>query len=353
MIGIGIPTYNEAPNIGVLLQQIDAALVQLDIPALIINSDNCSPDGTSAVFKATATKTRKIALIEPKKGKGNNLKRIFEKALEIGLEGCVLIDGDVRSFNKSWLTAHLKALNEGSDYTIPNYSRFATEGNTTNHFAYPLLDFYSRRKGPRQPIAGDFGLSLGLLHHLMTTPWPIAAEGYGVDIFITMEALFNDFKVQEVSMDRKIHNPSFDKMIPMFVEVATSFLETKNRLDLNKPRLVNIHKIHQTELLQGGSLSKTQLLARKQEAQALYRANKTPALYPHFPDLLSAENWAEILAEFDRQSKNYETSKLAQVLLPFFLLRTVTYLEQCSNVTLATEEIVRQGNLVKEALARR
>ena len=71
----------------------------------------------------------------------------------------LLIDGDVTSFEPEWLARHTELLLNDADYTIPTYSRNYQEGNTTNHFVYPLVGVHSSGKAPRQPISGDFGIS--------------------------------------------------------------------------------------------------------------------------------------------------------------------------------------------------
>lgn len=121
-------------------------------------------------------------------------------------------------------------IRKGYDYIIPTYARNCQEGNTTNHFAYPLLGMHFNGLAPRQPIAGDFGLSARFARHVMKQGWHDYAYGYGIDIFLTLHALCGGFKATEISLGKKLHKPSFDKMIPMFREVAASYYETAQEL---------------------------------------------------------------------------------------------------------------------------
>lgn len=121
-------------------------------------------------------------------------------------------------------------IRKGYDYIIPTYARNCQEGNTTNHFAYPLLGVHFNGLAPRQPIAGDFGLSARFARHVMKQGWHDYAYGYGIDIFLTLHALCGGFKATEISLGKKLHKPSFDKMIPMFREVAASYYETAQEL---------------------------------------------------------------------------------------------------------------------------
>ena len=61
-IVIGIPSYNEADSIYVPVEQASNGLVRYypHKSSVIVNVDNCSPDGTKDVFLSTPTKVPKI-----------------------------------------------------------------------------------------------------------------------------------------------------------------------------------------------------------------------------------------------------------------------------------------------------
>jgi glycosyltransferase involved in cell wall biosynthesis len=169
MLVIGVPTYNESENISNLVKKIDIAASELNINIIIINADNKSPDGTAEIFKNTHTRCKKISLINNKTGKGHNVFSIIQEACKLeSIKGCVLIDGDILSFSRKWLENYYKAILNGYDYIIPVYSRSFQEGNTTNHFAYPLVLSHTCGNAPHQVIAGDFGISAKLLNYFNT-----------------------------------------------------------------------------------------------------------------------------------------------------------------------------------------
>ena len=66
--------------------------------------------------------------------------------------------------------------------------------------------------------------------------WHDYAYGYGIDIFLTLHALCSGLKVTEIPLGKKVHKPSFNKMIPMFREVATSYYETVQELLTSKAK---------------------------------------------------------------------------------------------------------------------
>ena len=164
MIAIGMPSFNEADNIAQLTRAIDKHASLFHQPVVIINCDNNSPDGTAQVFQSAKTINEKVSLISRLPGKGRNIRRILEYVCANDIDYCLLIDGDVTSFEPVWFKKHLDAMKRGMDYVVPSYSRYMQEGNMTNHYAYPLLRYWTMGRSPRQPIAGDFGISVAQLN---------------------------------------------------------------------------------------------------------------------------------------------------------------------------------------------
>jgi glycosyltransferase involved in cell wall biosynthesis len=213
MIAICIPSYNEADNIAPLVTAIDHAATSLNINIVFVNADNNSPDLTAKIFQKVKTHAKKVSLTTYAKGKGNNLKAIIDYiTMRDDIGYCMFIDADITSFDAKWLINHADSNDRGYDYVIPNYSRNMQEGNTTNHFIYPLLFNFTDGNAPYQGIAGDFGMSKRFADYLSQQIWPRSSLGYGVDIFMTMHALSSGVRIKEIVLERKIHKPSFDKM---------------------------------------------------------------------------------------------------------------------------------------------
>ncbi|EQL77887.1 glycosyltransferase, group 2 domain protein [Streptococcus pyogenes GA19681] len=103
MFVIGIPTLNEADNISRLVKQIDEYAVNLGKEIIIINSDSKSTDGTPQIFLETKTYNTKVSIVSEAKGKGYNVRNIFEYAINHvpNFSGLILIDGDVVSMKKN------------------------------------------------------------------------------------------------------------------------------------------------------------------------------------------------------------------------------------------------------------
>ena len=140
---VGIPTYNEADSISNTVQKIDRGLSKYfpEHKALIINVDSQSSDGTSRVFNEIKTKTDKMSLTVKKQpsGKGANIFSLLKLGKKFGAKYVATIDADITTITEEWLKLLLDPLvKEGVDFVSPIYTRNRYEGNTTNHFCFPL-----------------------------------------------------------------------------------------------------------------------------------------------------------------------------------------------------------------------
>ena len=349
MIVVGIPTYNEADNISSLTKKIDQVADSMGLSIIIVNADSASTDDTTNVFLDTPTKSKKVSIQNKSKGKGRNIHAILRYVADnADAIGCVLIDGDITSFDESWLAKQAAMLRKGYDYVVPTYARNYQEGNTTNHFAYPLLGMHFNGVAPRQPIAGDFGLSVRFAKYMMQQRWHSYTSGYGIDIFLTLHALCGDFRVTEISLGKKLHKPSFGKMIPMFREVAASYYETARELFGNEAMAnIPLNQIDAPKLIQVQPLSDEVIAERKREAMELYdRATSFITATTLKPSTrVTKKLWVDVLITHERMTGQADSRSIAESILPWYLMRVITYLEENHNSEKATDEIKRQFDL--------
>lgn len=354
MIAIGIPSYNEADNIAQLTTAIDHAASGLNVDIVLINADNNSPDSTAQHFQTTKTHAQKISLTTSKKGKGNNLKAIIDYiVMRDDVTYCMFIDADITSFDADWLLKHAVSNDKKHDYVIPNYSRNLQEGNTTNHFIYPLLFDLTNGNAPYQGIAGDFGISKRFAAYLSKQIWPRSSLEYGVDIFMTVHALNSGMHINEIVLDRKIHKPSFDKMVDMFKQVAESYFETRNNLSLNGNVIFTRQDGSKLSLLPGKTIEADRLTGRLSTAIELYLTNERNSL--HISNMsetyeIGVEKWVNVLSSHEKNRDKYTPLELALSLTPFYLLRVVTYLNTSTNPEIAVEQINQTAILLRKNL---
>lgn len=236
-IAVIIPSYNEADSIAHPTRIASEGLVKYfpNLKAVIINADNASPDNTEKVFLETQTQVPKIYITTPENtpGKGWNFLNAFRKCHSLGVRTIICVDADLISITPEWIKYMASPIvEEGYDYLTPLYSRHKYDGTITNNICYPII-YGIFGKDIRQPIGGDFALSDRLATYFLKQPWHKTTHEYGIDIFMTMNAITGGFRIAQVGLGSKIHKPSAPKLGAMFVQVVSTALLTV---------LNNIHK---------------------------------------------------------------------------------------------------------------
>ena len=229
-IAVVIPSYQEADSIAHPTKVVSEGLKKYfpDKTSVIINADNASPDKTQEVFLGTQTGVPKIYITTPPNtpGKGWNFANAFRKLYLLGARAIVCVDADLISITPEWIDYMVRPiLEEGFDYLTPLYARHKYDGTITNNICYPLI-YGIFGQDIRQPIGGDFALSARLARHVVSVPWHRTTHQYGVDIFMTMQALLGGFKIAQVGLGSKVHKPSAPKLGPMFIQVVSTALLT-------------------------------------------------------------------------------------------------------------------------------
>jgi hypothetical protein len=111
------------------------------------------------------------------------------------------------------------------DYVSPQYTRNEYDGTITNNICYPLL-YGLLGRDLRQAIGGDFAFSSKLVKHYLDQKWQPTTFQFGIDIFMTLNALLGEFKVCQVGLGTKIHKPSAPKLGEMFSQVVGTLFDS-------------------------------------------------------------------------------------------------------------------------------
>ena len=226
-IAVGIPSYKEADSIGFVTRRVDEGLMKFfrNKDAVIVNVDNASPDDTKKAFLNTETKTPKLYISTPEgvKGKGRNIRNLFEAGVEFGAKAIVMVDADLKSITPQWIQYLVEPVYMDHDYVIPIYVRHKYDGTITNNIAYPLTRvLYGLR--PRQPIAGDFGISGKLARAYLTEKtWDDNVAEFGIDIWMTTTAIARGFNVCQTFLGAPKSHRAKDPgahLGPMFFQVV-------------------------------------------------------------------------------------------------------------------------------------
>jgi hypothetical protein len=246
-IMVGIPSFKNATTIGYVVRAAQAGLVQYfpDLRPVVVNSDAGSPDGTQRVVVDTeppeyierillvrpTNKLARVSLTYPEVdgvgGKGAALRTIFEMAAALEVQALVVVDSDLRSIVPEWIELLAgPILKGGYDFVSPLYARHKHDGTITNTVTYPLTRaLYGLRI--RQPIGGDFGVSVDLVRqYLAPDGWTDEVSRFGIDIWMTTTAVTGGYAVCQTRLGAKVHDPKDPgaDLGPMFRQVVTTIL---------------------------------------------------------------------------------------------------------------------------------
>lgn len=221
---VGIPSYNNARTIAHVVNAVQAGLAKYfpDQKAVLVDSDGGSTDDTMNIVQSAVIENYQSILIRHRNapvfkmavpyhgipGKGSAFRTVFEIADALNVKACAVVDSDLRSITPEWVELLIKpVLEEGFDYVAPLYHRHKYDGTITNSIIYPLTRaLYGKRV--RQPIGGDFGFSGRLAQfYLSKDVWQTDVARYGIDIWMTTEAIANNFKIAQSFLGAKIHDP--------------------------------------------------------------------------------------------------------------------------------------------------
>ncbi|HPB30324.1 MAG TPA: polyprenol monophosphomannose synthase [Candidatus Sumerlaeota bacterium] len=126
MIMVTLPTYNEAQNIGDLMDDILA--LRPDLQIVVIDDD--SPDGTHNIVRERAAQNSRLHLIHRRgrRGRGSAGIEGFQYAVKSGADLIVEMDADY-SHHPRFIPAMIRRAEEGADVVIG--SRLVRGGGET------------------------------------------------------------------------------------------------------------------------------------------------------------------------------------------------------------------------------
>jgi len=220
---VGIPSYNNASTIGHVVRAVSVGLAKYfaTTRAVLVNSDGGSSDGTPETVARAVVDFGAMLISDQQSplykiitpyhgipGKGSAFRTIFEIARRLKAKACAVVDSDLRSITPEWIELLIRpVLKEGYDYVAPYYLRHKYDGTITNSIVYPLTRaLYGQRI--RQPIGGDFGFAGALAeHYLEKHVWESDVARFGIDIWMTTEAIASGARVCQSFLGAKIHNP--------------------------------------------------------------------------------------------------------------------------------------------------
>ncbi len=385
---VGIPSYNNARTISQVVRAVAAGLEKYlpDLRGIIVNSDGGSSDGTRESVLSAELDADSLLLVSHRvhaiqristpyhgvPGKGSAFRTIFAVAKHVKARACVVVDADVRSIAPHWVELLGRPILEREfDFIAPYYFRHKYDGTITNGIVYPIARaLFGKRL--RQPIGGEFGLSARLAaRYLEKDVWESDVARFGVDIWMTVTALAENFRVGQAYLGAKLHDakdPGAD-LASMFRQVVGSvfaLMETYQPVwekvqgsepvpmfgfpfDVGvEPITVNVERMIQA--YEQGVTDLREIYQAILEPATL-EAAASCARQPHdlfqIPDVLWVHMIYEFAAAWERRAIDRE--HMLQSLVPLYLGRTASFvLEVRESSAAQVEERIEQLCLVFE-----
>jgi hypothetical protein len=336
---VGIPSYNEADSIAYPTQMASQGLLRYfpGKKSVIINVDNRSPDGTKDVLLNSPTEVPKIYISTPQgvRGKGSNLRNLFEATVELSAKAVVVVDADLKSITPRWIQYLGEPLFAGFHYVTPIYIRHKYDGSITNHIAYPLLrTLFGLRV--RQPIGGDFGFSRRMAQAFLSEKiWNKRIANFGIDIWMTTVAIARRFNVCQTFLGSPKSHRTKDPakhLGPMFMQVITTIFDLMIDGVKENPPPVKVNKdALYTSFITGfdtfGDVWKK--IIPKPELIEIQKTKKIPKKQFYY----QSDLWARILFNYAIAYKNYLVPKeqLIESMIPFYHSRILSFVNKTAH----------------------
>lgn len=373
---VGIPSFNNAGTIGHVVRAIIAGLAKYfpEARAVLVNADGGSTDGTpDVVAKATVdlggmliTDRQSLLhrIVTPYRGipgKGSAFRTIFEVARRLNVGVCAVVDSDLRSITPEWIELLIWPIrNGGFDYVAPYYLRHKYDGTITNSIVYPLTRaLYGLQI--RQPIGGDFGFSGRLAQHYMDQHvWESDVARFGIDVWMTTEAVASGARVCQSFLGAKIHNPKdpaadLSAMLVQVMGAVFALMEEHQRIwmPLRGSKTVPLFGFQYEVGVEPVNVDVAPMIASFRQGlvdlhpiwevmlapeilQALEATEGTPSHNFHVPDEVWVKTVYDCAVAFHRRALNRE--HLIKAMTPLYLGRTASFVVETQGLTTRESE---------------
>ena len=347
---VGIPSYNNENTIGFVVEQVDKGLRKYfpKKKALIVDSDGKSRDNTKKAFESVETKTEKcfVHYKNPIPGKGSAFKEIWEIGLEARAKQFVVVDSDLRSIRPEWIKKMVSPLGNGADYCMPYYSRHKYDGTITNQICFPLV-YGLFCHNLRQPIGGDFSFSARLASFWVKQPvWESDVARFGIDIFMTSNAILNGFEVKQVFLGSKVHDakdpaaalkPMFEQVVGTVFGIAQQQKEKWVKLNAVKqvPVLEKEGFVEPQELQVNKEKMQENFLMAKKKQQVAWSEVLSKEVFNTVDEMkipeIGPELWNKIVFDCIASFKG-NADKVIEALIPLWLGRNYSFIQETESM---------------------
>ena len=220
-IVVALPTYNNEGTIAEVARIVAEGLEKYfsSHKCALIHCDGGSQDNTSHCLRE-AVRDRSYLLeikYSPSQsqvpahglpGQGSALRCIFQQAQKLGAKVCLVMDSETSSVRPEWIDLFIRpVLEKDFDFVTSYYDRHKYDATLTKGIVYPMVRaLYGKRIF--QPMGGDFSFSQRSMdHYLKQDIGNSELAGSRVDLWITIQALCNNFRVGQVFVGHMLRSP--------------------------------------------------------------------------------------------------------------------------------------------------
>ena len=219
---VGVPTLNNAPTVRGVVKAVHKAFATYFARdrTVLINSDGGSDDGTPTLVRnASADDTETLTVSHTLRtmhristpyhgvpGKGNALRQIMTAAELTQARAVAVLNADATGITPDAVAALVRPVRDHQyDYVAPVYQRHPIEGPLVTQLIRPLIRAaYGWQV--RDPVAPEFGCSARFVTHCLESDvWDSELARYGIDLWVTAEALAGEFRCCQAGLGPQLH----------------------------------------------------------------------------------------------------------------------------------------------------
>ena len=366
---IGIPCFNNGGTVGAVVENAAAGLREYfpELRGCIMVADGGSTVDDSREEALAAIQRLEahglVGIYRGLSGKGSAVRMIFEAAGVLGVRAVALLDADLRSTSPLWIERLLcPVVREDYEFVAPLYNRYKYDGTITNNVTYNMLRcLYGKRV--RQPIGGEFALAGELAETLRSQPvWESDVARFGVDIWLTIEALTHGSRICQTRLGVKVHDAKdpASSLEPMFRQVVGTLFALMEETDASwmsvigsepvptfgepvedEPEAfpIDFDKLVENFFISWETLKGAwrDILSEETFAELEIHAATGRAAFD-----LSTDLWVRILFEFAATFHHRSTARrqIIEVLSPLYFARVASFINRTRDLSNAEAEAV-------------
>lgn len=218
---VGIPTLNNRETIERVVNAVQVGLVKYFARerTVIVIADGGSRDGTLEAVENTLIRDfRSVLASSPLRtvhrlttsypsiqGRGSAVRVVMAAADLLRARACALVSADLQSITPEWIESLVRpVLKEQFDFVTPIYHRHKFDGLLVKNLLSPMMSSVYRFK-VREPVGSEIGFSGRFACHCLEQEvWHEQVVRFGIDVWMTAQAMVNGFRICQSFLGPKI-----------------------------------------------------------------------------------------------------------------------------------------------------